>query len=63
MQKKHKKQVNSLISLCRKITSSTHSGLTEDEKQELGILPGLIRISAGLEHIDDIIADIEQALG
>ncbi|MCK5906992.1 MAG: PLP-dependent transferase, partial [Flavobacteriales bacterium] len=37
-------------------------GLTDEEKQELGILPGLIRISVGLEHIDDIIEDIEQAL-
>lgn len=42
--------------------STTHSGLTDEEKQELGILPGLIRVSVGLEHVDDIIADIEQAL-
>ena len=42
--------------------SSTHSGLTDEEKQELGILPGLIRISVGLEHIDDIIEDVEKAL-
>lgn len=43
--------------------STTHSKLTEDERQEVGILPGLIRISVGLEHIDDIVKDIEQALG
>lgn len=42
--------------------STTHSKLTEEERQEVGILPGLIRVSVGLEHIDDIIADIEQAL-
>ena len=42
--------------------STTHSKLTEEERQEVGILPGLIRISVGLEHIDDIIEDIEQAL-
>lgn len=42
--------------------STTHSKLTEDERQEVGILPGLIRISVGLEHIDDIIGDIKQAL-
>lgn len=42
--------------------STTHSKLTEEERQEVGILPGLIRISVGLEHIDDIIGDIEQAL-
>lgn len=42
--------------------STTHSKLTEQERLESGILPGLIRISAGLEHVNDIIADIEQAL-
>ncbi len=42
--------------------STTHSSLTEEERLAVGILPGLIRISAGLEHIDDIIADIDQAL-
>ncbi len=42
--------------------STTHSKLTEEERKEVGILPGLIRISVGLEHIDDIIGDIEQAL-
>lgn len=43
--------------------STTHSKLTEEERQEVGILPGLIRVSVGLEHIDDIIGDINQALG
>lgn len=42
--------------------STTHSKLKEEERLAVGILPGLIRVSAGLEHIDDIIADIEQAL-
>lgn len=42
--------------------STTHSKLTDEERARVGIVPGLIRISAGLEHIDDIIADIEQAL-
>jgi O-succinylhomoserine sulfhydrylase len=42
--------------------STTHSKLTEDERQRVGIVPGLIRISAGLEHVDDIAADVEQAL-
>jgi O-succinylhomoserine sulfhydrylase len=44
-------------------TSTTHSKLTEQERQSVGITPGLLRISVGLEHVDDIIADIEQALG
>lgn len=43
-------------------TSTTHSKLTEEERQRVGIVPGLIRISAGLEHPDDIIQDVEQAL-
>ncbi len=43
--------------------STTHSKLTEDERLSVGITPGLVRISAGLEHIDDIIGDVEQALG
>ena len=43
--------------------STTHSKLSEEERQAVGIVPGLVRISVGLEHIDDIIADVEQALG
>jgi len=43
-------------------SSTTHSKLTEEERLSVGITPGLIRISAGLEHVNDIIADITQAL-
>ena len=42
--------------------STTHSKLSEDERLSVGITPGLIRISAGLEHVEDILADIEQSL-
>lgn len=42
--------------------STTHSKLTEEERMAVGISKGLIRISVGLEHIDDIRADILQAL-
>ncbi|HLP37488.1 O-succinylhomoserine sulfhydrylase [Lacibacter sp.] len=42
--------------------STTHSKLSVDEKKAVGITDGLVRISVGLEHIVDIIADIEQAL-
>ncbi len=42
--------------------STTHSKLSVDEKKAVGITDGLVRISVGLEHISDIIADIEQAL-
>jgi O-succinylhomoserine sulfhydrylase len=42
--------------------TTTHSKLTEEERQAVNITQGLIRISVGLEHIDDIIADVEQAI-
>ncbi len=42
--------------------STTHSKLTEEERQAVGITPGLIRISVGLEHPEDILNDIKQAL-
>lgn len=42
--------------------STTHSKLNADEKKAVGITDGLVRISVGLEHVDDIIDDIEQAL-
>lgn len=42
--------------------STTHSKLSEQERLAAGITPGLVRISAGLENIEDIIADIAQAL-
>lgn len=43
--------------------STTHSKLTEEERQAVGISPELIRIAVGLESIEDIRSDIEQALG
>ncbi|WP_396590575.1 trans-sulfuration enzyme family protein [Allomuricauda sp. R78024] len=43
--------------------STTHSKLTKEERKSVGISDGMVRVSVGLEHIDDIIADIEQALG
>lgn len=43
--------------------STTHSKLSEAERIEVGITPGLIRVSVGLEHIEDIIEDVKQALG
>ena len=42
--------------------STTHSKLTEEERKAVNITPGLIRISVGLEHQDDILQDILQAL-
>jgi O-succinylhomoserine sulfhydrylase len=42
--------------------STTHAKLSDEEKEGVGITPGLIRISVGLENIEDIKADILQAL-
>ena len=42
--------------------TTTHSKLTEEERRAVNITPALIRISVGLEHIDDIIADVKQAI-
>jgi O-succinylhomoserine sulfhydrylase len=42
--------------------STTHAKLSEAERLKVGITPGLIRISVGLEHLGDILQDIEQAL-
>ena len=42
--------------------STTHSQLSEEELLSAGITPGFVRLSIGLEHTDDIIADFEQAL-
>lgn len=42
--------------------STTHSRLTDEQRLAVGITPGLIRISTGLEKFEDILADITQAL-
>ena len=42
--------------------STTHSQLSPLEQQIAGVTPGLVRVSVGLEHIDDITEDIAQAL-
>ena len=42
--------------------STTHSKLSEEERNEVGITAGLVRCSVGLEHVDDIINDLKQAL-
>ncbi len=42
--------------------SMTHAGLSPEEMAEAHITPGLVRISVGIEHTDDLIADLEQAL-
>jgi O-acetylhomoserine/O-acetylserine sulfhydrylase len=43
-------------------SATTHQQLTSEEQLQSGVTPGLVRISVGLEHIEDIIADFAQAL-
>ena len=42
--------------------STTHRQLTDEQLEDAGVSADLIRMSIGIEHVDDIIADIEQAL-
>lgn len=42
--------------------TTTHKNLAEEDRAELGINPGTLRLSVGLEHADDLIADLERAL-
>ena len=49
-------------SLVQHPASMTHSPYTAEERAAAGISDGLIRLSVGLEHIDDILADLQQAL-
>ena len=43
-------------------SATTHSQLSEEAQKAAGVLPSQLRVSVGIEHIDDIIADFEQAL-
>ena len=42
--------------------STTHRQLTEEEQRSVGVLPEMIRLSVGIEHVEDILEDIDQAL-
>jgi len=42
--------------------STTHRQMTSEEQRKAGVTPEMIRLSVGIEHSDDIIADLDQAL-
>jgi O-acetylhomoserine (thiol)-lyase len=42
--------------------STTHRQMTTEEQAKAGVTPELIRLSIGIEHVDDIVADLDQAL-
>ena len=58
----HLANVGDAKSLAIHPATTTHSQLTPEQQAAGGITPGLVRLSVGIEHIDDILADIKQAL-
>ena len=54
--------IGDVKSLAAHPASTTHRQLTEDELASAGVTPDMIRLCVGIEHIDDIIADLDQAL-
>ncbi|MBP9925794.1 MAG: aminotransferase class I/II-fold pyridoxal phosphate-dependent enzyme [Cyclobacteriaceae bacterium] len=58
----HSANLGDTRSIATHPASTTHSKLSEEERLSVGITPGLVRISVGLESIQDIIKDVEQAL-
>jgi O-acetylhomoserine (thiol)-lyase len=58
----HVANIGDARSLAIHPASTTHSQLNQEEQAATGVSPGYIRLSIGIEHIDDIIADIDQAL-
>jgi O-acetylhomoserine (thiol)-lyase len=55
----HVANIGDVRSLVIHPASTTHSQLTDDEQRSAGVRPGLVRLSVGLETIDDILADLE----
>ncbi len=58
----HSSNLGDTRSMATHPASTTHSKLTDAERAAVGITPGLVRISVGLEEMKDIIADIDQAI-
>ena len=58
----HVANIGDARSLAIHPASTTHSQLSPEEQAQTGVTDGYIRLSIGIEHIDDIIADIDQAL-
>ena len=57
----HLANVGDAKSLVLHPSSTSHSQLSEEQQKAGGLTPDLIRLSVGIEHIDDIIGDLEQA--
>ncbi len=59
---KHLVNIGDVRSLVCHPASTTHAQLTPEQQHAAGISPGLVRLSVGLEHKDDLIADLERAI-
>jgi O-acetylhomoserine (thiol)-lyase len=55
----HVANIGDVRSLVIHPASTTHSQLTPEEQATTGVTPGLVRLSVGIEHLDDILADLE----
>jgi O-acetylhomoserine (thiol)-lyase len=58
----HLANVGDAKSLALHPASTTHSQLTDQQQVKAGVSPDMIRLSVGIEHIDDIIIDLDNAL-
>jgi len=58
----HVANIGDARSLAIHPASTTHSQLTPEEQAQTGVTPGYVRLSIGIEHIEDILADLDQAL-
>ena len=58
----HVANIGDVRSLAIHPATTTHSQLTNEEQIKSGVTPGYVRLSIGIEHVDDIVADLEQAL-
>merc|ERR1719454_1542191 len=59
---RHLANVGDAKSLAIHSASTTHSQLTEEKQRLAGITPGMVRLSVGIENVNDIIADLDQAI-
>ena len=58
----HVANIGDARSLAIHPASTTHSQLSAEEQETTGVSPGYVRLSIGIEHVDDIIADLDQAI-
>ena len=59
----HLANVGDAKSLALHPASTSHAQLSEEQQRDAGLPPELVRLSIGIEHIDDILEDLDQALG